>query len=168
MGWIQISVAALIPASILFGQPGLVRAASVTYNLDNVTSSIGDITGSFEFDPSNDSFDGGSVTVTDTSDANDDFTVQLDQLNSNTSYVQFGDSGEKEVFLALDNSLESSPVTDTIKTTNDSGLYDNGGVYNVTGGEVVEAASVPEPSSILATVTAVTLGVVLRWKKRKI
>jgi len=145
-----------------------VRAASVTYNLDNVTSSIGDITGSFEFDPSNRSFDGGSVTVTSASGSTVFSNVQLDQSDSNTHYVQFGDTGVMEVYLALDNSLESSPVTDTIETTNDSGLSYQGTVYNVTGGEVVEAASVPEPSSILATVTAVTLGVVLRWKKRKI
>jgi len=168
MGWIQISVAALIPASILFGQPGQVRAAVVTYNLDDVTSSLGDITGSFEFDTTSDSFDGGSVTVTNASGGSVFSNVQLDQSESDRNYVQFGNSGQMEVYLALDNNIGSSTVTDGIITTNDSGLYYGGNVYDVTGGEVVQAASVPEPSSILATVTAVTLGVVLRWKKRKI
>jgi len=41
-------------------------------------------------------------------------------------------------------------------------------VYFANGTVTAGISEVPEPSSIMATVTAVTLGVVLRWKKRKI
>jgi len=68
-----------------------------------------------------------------------------------------GDPGETVSLVHIGGSYINLP------STSNSTYFLSGTVSDGTAGP-----SVPEPSSILATVTAVTLGVVLRGKKRKI
>jgi len=167
-------VAAVGGASIL-GMTAPVRAASVvTYTLENAELADGDdVTGSIYFDVANDVITGANLTV-ESNNVPVDFFSALAGTGSATSVVledQQGYNAEIALTTALTGDVgEDVPLV--TYNNNDSLTIPGEGEVEFAQGSVSDGSagpsSVPEPSSILATVTAVTLGVVLRAKKRKV
>jgi hypothetical protein len=171
---------AAVGVAMIFGVTAPVRAAVVTYDLENAElSNNWEVTGSLNYDTDDGIITGGSVTVDEGGgvteqlnyvvDATPNATsVQVADVPSNAAYamdILFGDASGS----AVDLTGQADQTVDILTSSS----YLNGNTQNTfdfTSGTVTDApvGQVPEPSSIMATVTAVMIGVVLRRKKRKI
>jgi len=168
---------AAVGGAYILGVTAPVRAAAVdvTYTLENVVLADGDeVTGTLNFAA-------GDITAANLTVVDNNGTI-LDTYAINTnapvssSYVELfdedgiesqlelaegltGDVGEDVPFLYnnINDSLRLPPLDDHDEIA-------QGSVSDGSAGP----SSVPEPSSIMATVTAVTLGVGLRRMKRKV
>jgi len=171
--WILTTVAAVGGAYIL-GVTAPVRAASVvTYTLENVQLQNGDdVTGSLTLSlGTQDYISAVNLTVSDAGSTVDEYTSVI-ASNAGT-YIGVGDIYNDSASILLVSDLTGAAGEDVAFATPTSELYlPDYGVDHLLQGSVSDGSagpsSVPEPSSIMATVTAVTLGVVLRRMKRKV
>jgi len=175
----QILTTVVAVGAALYGVQAPVRAAQVTYNIENAALENGwSVTGSLDFDGTE--LDGGSVSVIDgigqiqaildsaVNSYDSPYGVELEnQTGTSYVYIEIEDSGG-----VIDLTGAAGEV-EPIAENGDAYLYYHVSTsprYTnfVSGSVVSEAPSVPEPSSILETVTAVMLGVGLRRMKRKV
>jgi len=178
--WILTTVAAVGGAYVL-GVTAPVRAASVvTYTLENAELADGDdVTGSIYFDVANDEITGANLNLVNPSDGDvlDEYTEYDPGDATAHSFSVVPQTGGYVTEITLINDLTGG-IGDAEYLNNGSEVFvpiggdeyiNPGASVNVgSAGPSSVPGSVPEPSSIMATVTAVTLGVVLRRKKRKV
>jgi len=166
--WILTTVAAVGGAYIL-GVTAPVRAASVvTYTLENAELIGGDdVTGSIDYDVEDEEILGADLTISSTSGS--EVEVIDTVIDADRSSVSFSGSGGIS-FLAVASDLTGAAGQEVAIDTEESYISEPGYTVAFVQGSVTDGSagpsSVPEPSSIMATVTAVTLGVVLRRMKR--
>jgi len=173
--WILTSVAALGGAYII-GVSEPVRADSdVTYTLENVEIQGGyDLTGTIVYDTTDGDISSANVELTSgggdlessyllAPDPSDSDGIQIFELNSgNFGIIQFANplTGLVNDTVDIDTAANASYVP-----------YQNGNL-NVLEGDVTDAPpetiSTPEPTSSIATVIAVTFGLVVSGKRRKL
>jgi len=172
---IQLLSTVVAVSAVLYGVQAPVRAATV-YTLENAELVNGwSVTGSIDFDNGSGNIVGGSVNVNEGGGDDEVFSQNVssgpyfvDLYNSSyTQYVSIvtgtdadyadltGNQGDAEPLDLEYARVQSAPPSTTIDAQFGSGY-------------VTDGPSVPEPSSIIATVTAVTLGVGLRRMKRKV
>jgi len=171
--WILTTVAAVGGAYIL-GVTEPVRAATlVTYTLDAELAGGDDVTGSIDFDVANQEITGADLTVSNSGSPVDVYSHVELYYSTASSFEVTDDQGYlSQFYLASD---LTGAAGEDVAIVPDSGFVEVGqyGVdEEVVQGGVTDGSagpsSVPEPSSIMATVTAVTLGVGLRRMKRKV
>jgi len=163
-----------VGGAYIIGVPLPARAAEVTYNLVSVESAGGvEVTGYFVYDGSNDTYLSGEATAVKNTGQVDYLAVDVPP--GTDCCVYYGSQGTDidEIDLTFDTDVTGTPgQVLTLQASYVIYYPGAGSPYSardpIVQGEVVAAPSVPESSSILATVTAVTIGVVLRGKKRKI
>jgi len=162
---------AAVGGAIILGVTAPVRAAVVTYTLDNAELANGDaVTGSIDFDNVAGKIDGGSVNV---NDGGVDVMLDVFQYGTANAIILYTHSSLEYVTILTGTGGSDTPLTGTpgdaepIDTTT-SFFEANSGPVAFVNGSITDGPSVPEPSSIMATVTAVTLGVGLRRMKRKV
>jgi len=170
---VQLLTTVVAVCAVLYGVQAPVRAAQVTYNLENAELANGwAVTGSIDFDTVAGKLDGGSVSVyegggdVELFDVDSEDGASFEDLTNTT--------GTQIIQLVVGNpsiyDLTGTPGEEAPLNTSNSllSIKSTSAVYRFGTGSVSDGPSVPEPSSIMATVTAVTLGVVLRRKKRKV
>jgi len=172
--WILTSVAAVGGAYII-GVSEPVRAQQVTYTIDNLVlandAAIVVQNGSIEY--SNGAIDGGSLVLRSLRTGEG---IVFDFSSSeNNSEVNFASSPDGQdglsIYLAGDLTGSAGQEVGILTTSdwmvgNSQGFYD---YYFEEGGEVTDAvASTPEPTSSMATIIAVTFGLVVSGKRRKL
>jgi len=168
---------AAVGGAFFLGVTAPVRAASVvTYTLENAELADGDdVTGSLSFDLANDEITGADFYVENQSGVLDEDT-QYDTGAANAFFVE-SEANQTVSGITLMHDLSGAPGESVQLVTGGSSaseIYDpnSGEDEKFEKGSVSDGSagpsSVPEPSSILATVTAVTLGVGLRRMKRKV
>jgi len=161
-----------VGGAYIIGVPLPARAAEVTYNLVSVESAGGvEVTGYFVYDGSNDTYLSGEATAVENTGQVEYLAVNVPPGTDCCVYYSSQGTDINEIALSFDTDVTGTPGQ-VLTLQASYVIYYPGGPYSardpIVQGEVVAAPSVPESSSILATVTAVTIGVVLRGKKRKI
>jgi len=163
---------AAVGGAYILGVTAPVRAASVvTYTLENAELAGGDdVTGSIDFEVANEEITGANLIVSYNGSPVDVYD-QVYGGDATLVYVEDGFGDTSQIQFASD--LTGAAGEDVAIATYSGIFYVPGiGVDYFVQGSVTDGSagpsSVPEPSSIMATVTAVTLGVVLRAKKRKV
>jgi len=171
--WILTSVVAVTGAYII-GVNEPVRAQEVTYNIENAYLTSGnEVTGSIDYD--NGEIVGGTLTIDDALYVGDDATGGLDinKTNSPDQIFFFTPqiAGSRYFEITLDEDLTGAEGQTVEIVNSESGYVAEDG-YDIpleSGGDVTDVvASTPEPSSTMGTVLAVTFGLVLRGKRRKL
>jgi len=171
---VQLLTTVVAVCAVLYGNVAPVRAAQVTYNIENAELANGwAVTGSIDFDNVEGQLVGGSVNVNEGGGDEEVF----DMLSYGFAYaVALSNQSETQI-MVIDTgigddivSLTGSPGEEEPINTEHSSVIvgTTGDQYAFDSGYVTDGPSVPEPSSIMATVTAVTLGVGLRRMKRKV
>jgi hypothetical protein len=169
---VQLITTVVAVSAVLYGYVAPVRAAQVTYNLENAELANGwSVTGSIEYEPSGGIIDGGSVSVIEGGGEavvidnyegpGKPYEVILED-NDDSLVMQLETGTEGGVYPLTGNAGESAPIIVY------SYIGTGDGIVLFVSGYVTDGPSVPEPSSIMATVTAVTIGVGLRRMKRKV
>jgi len=154
------------------------KAAAVTYELNasfypSSDYSSDTLVGSFDYS-------GGTYSDVDLiieNSSNEQIDTFTDVVGSNDEYfnvdtfnVQTNGGGLPQVFVYFAEALDGD-IGQSVEITGQSYLQTSGEFVTITGGTVIAQAtspSVPEPSSIMATVAAVAMGAVLKRKKRLI
>jgi len=156
---------------ILVGEK-TVRAATVNYTLENVNLSAGaELTGMLTYDTGAMKITGDDITLTVRGEmVTFNQVIYATQESLNTDSTVYNGS-EQFLLLTLESPLtggnETDLVTQAIATIN--GSYAN--TYYGTSGDVVPTNPVtttpaPEPGTILGSVAALAMGVVIRGKKK--
>jgi hypothetical protein len=149
------------------------KAAAVTYELNasfypSSDYSSDTLVGSFDYS-------GGTYSDVDLiieNSSNEQIDTFTDVEGSNDEYfnVHTNGGGLPQVFVYFAEALDGD-IGQSVEITGQSYLQTSGEFVPITGGTVIAQAtspSVPEPSSIMATVAAVAMGAVLKRKKRLI
>jgi len=179
----NLTTVAAVGGAIIIGVTAPVRAAEVTYTLENAELTNDDaVTGSLFFDTSDNKITQASISVSSNGTVIDSYGINpndtpvsyevgLTDGSAFTSYIdlatQLTGAGGQTVQILTNEGLIVLPPNGS-QTGYDDYYFQQGSVTDVSAGPSSVPGSVPEPSSIMATVTAVTLGVVLRRKKRKV
>jgi len=167
---VQLLTQVVAVSAVLYGVQAPVRAATV-YTLENAELANGwSVTGSIDFDIGSDKIIGGSVNVNE-GGGDELFSIYDGGTSKDVTLQSPGEpgfllifTGTGEDFASLTGNLGDAEPIDTAN----SYVADLGGQNYFGSGYVTDVPSVPEPSSIMASVTAVTLGVGLRRMKRKV
>jgi hypothetical protein len=170
--WILTSVAAVGGAYII-GVSEPVRADSdVTYTLENVEIQGGyDLTGTIVYDTTDGDISSANVELTSGGGDLESFSL-LDEYTNDSGITII--SGQNYGYITFAKPL-TGLVNDTVyidTAANASFVPYQYGNLNVSEGDVTDAPpetiSTPEPTSSIATVIAVTFGLVVSGKRRKL
>jgi len=166
-GWLLMSVVAVCGANII-GVYEPVRAQEVTYSLENteLANPTSEVTGSIEY---NNGYIEGSLYA-DVNGSEEEFSLGLE--NATTQPLILDGNGGDYLQLDLNQFLNGQQGQTVQIVSNDSYLDYNSNelLDNFEGGGqlTAEVASTPEPTSSIATVIAVTFGLVVSGKRRKL
>jgi len=171
---VQLLTTVVAVCAVLYGYVAPVRAAQVTYNIENAELANGwAVTGSIDFDNVEGILDGGSVNVNEGGGDDEVFDIYSDGVAYGVALLNQSKTQSLVITTGIGSSpynLTGTPGEEEPINAPESYLYLGYSADTIAfdSGYVTDGPSVPEPSSIMATVTAVTLGVGLRRMKRKV